>query len=356
MPPRPVILVIVVLWLTMTSLLVYHELWPALFPAEPPPFTIDLTEEGGAGKIAVPWKVLKNGAWVYNATTKVKPGEAEDTYELHCELRPRPIDFARHLGLIGAQLASAPVGPLHVVGPLGMRPVERADPPRPLDPGLRLLLGTNLHFPLNDMKSCYHVTSDGRLREVRVETEYRIVEEGKSPLVVRMRISGRPRDGRFLPRYEVGSPGAGVELRDANEGVEAVPVSARGFVLNPLHPVNQVPGLRSGRRWQTPLIDPLSFGSLSAAVSGGSAPADLVKLQALQPGDIRLPVLTARVTRGSCSQAWNHVEIPCWVIEYSDPDVVTLSLTLWAREPDGLVLRQEADLWGDHWEFRRERE
>src|SRR5262249_60804830 len=45
------------------------------------------------------------------------------------------------------------------------------------------------------------------------------------------------------------------------------PVAYRGgMVLNPMHPVNRVTGLKPGQRWRIPLIDPFS-DALQATVA-----------------------------------------------------------------------------------------
>ena len=62
MPPRAVVVLVVVFWLVMTGLLVRRDLWPQWRPGEPPAFGIDLVEETHHQKVERTWKVRLNEA------------------------------------------------------------------------------------------------------------------------------------------------------------------------------------------------------------------------------------------------------------------------------------------------------
>jgi hypothetical protein len=116
-----------------------------------------------------------------------------------------------------------------------------------------------------------------------------------------------------------------------------VPVSDRGSVLNPLHPVSKIAGLKRGQHWRIPLVDPLS-DSLKAMARADPA------LQTLVKQDSGLRTLQAEVLSETQTMAWGDGQETCLVIEYRDGD---MSAQTWVREGDGTVLRQVATLWGE---------
>src|SRR5439155_25849236 len=48
----------------------------------------------------------------------------------------------------------------------------------------------------------------------------------------------------------------------------------RGSVLNPLHPVNRVTGVKAGQHWRVPLVDPFgdALKATVAQMAGGKSP------------------------------------------------------------------------------------
>src|SRR5438045_3320160 len=84
MPSRPLVVAIVAFWLAANGWLVYREVWPSLRAGEPPPYSIDLTQE--LGKSTVNWKVLQDGAEVGSATWQVTR-LPDRTYEMRTQYR-----------------------------------------------------------------------------------------------------------------------------------------------------------------------------------------------------------------------------------------------------------------------------
>src|SRR5207302_1863942 len=99
-----------------------------------------------------------------------------------------------------------------------------------------------------------------------------------------------------------------------------------GSVLNPLQPLNRLPGLRRGQRWEVPLVHPLADVAhkyLKDVI--GTAPAP------------QLRVLQAEVLPETQWLEWgvNHTQVPCLVIEYHSDDMTGKT---WVRASDGVVL------------------
>jgi hypothetical protein len=155
-------------------------------------------------------------------------------------------------------------------------------------------------------------------------------------------------DGTFQPAGQITMPGETQKIE-----FDPVPLTGRGSVLNPLHPVNRLTGLRPGRTWQIPLFDPLSV--LTAARLEGKNTKDpaMLAVMALLQGNSngsQLRRLNATVLAGVQSLSWDDQEEVCQVIEYRDGD---LSAHTWVRQKDGIVLQQEANLRGDQMVLKR---
>jgi hypothetical protein len=268
---------IVTFWLATTGWLFQRDLWPRLRPGQPPPYTIDLVDEARRAQAApIRWTVFRDDQEFGYARTEVRFHEPDDTFELHCRFELKP----------------APRG--------GLLPVH-----------------------IQTVQSQYRITREGQLRAVAVDAHALL-----AGVEVHGRVQGEVREQHFLPSVRIESPPGNV-LYDKE--LDPVPVSARGSVLNPLHPLNRVTGLRPGQRWRMPLIDPLA-----AAVRRPTT-------------DVRF--LDAEVLRGTEPLDWHGRAVPCLVIDYRGDD--TRART-WVRLLDGLVLQQEVTLQGERLLLQRE--
>jgi hypothetical protein len=272
MPSRPVILAIIAFWLATTTWLIYREVLPTLQSREPPPYTIDLADEVSAQSIS--WSVKqrdtskqvkkeKDPVIIGMVQTQVKRNKADHHFILSAEFRPR---------------------------------------------------NTNV-LGVTQLKSEYTVTRAGDLRELEIRLESFKIGDQTSELVIK----GKVEKGWFTP--SIPNPG-GLLLPP----LQPVAVAGHGNVLNPLHPLNRLKGLRAGQQWVQPLFDPLAIAVSSVAVPG-LGPPPLRQLHA----EVMLGVLD-----------WNDIrEVPCWKIEYRDGDDRVVART-WVRREDGLVLQQDA--------------
>ncbi len=288
MPPRLLSVAIVVFWLATTGWLVSRELWPHLQPGEPPPFAIDLVDEAQRQSVPVRWVITRNGKKIGLAHTRVEYREADDTFALHSDVR-------------NLQLSS---------GLLATVSVQRLD-------------------------TTYRVGRGGELRAMSADVQAKVeVTLPKLEAKVTGHVSGEVRDRRFVSRCWVELP-SGERQEFTPEPVE---VSAQGTVLNPLHPVNRVAGLRPGQRWRMPAINPLSE-ALGRSAAG------------VLPAGPRF--LDARVLPEPQPLKWGKSDVPCLVIEYRGEQGEVNART-WIRQSDGLVLRQEATQSGELLVLQRE--
>jgi hypothetical protein len=292
MPPRFVTVLIVLFWLGTGAWFFQREVWPSLRSGDPPPFVIDLVDE--ARQLPIHWDVFQGDKWVGEAITQIGYDQADDSFRLEGKFQ---------------------------------------------------LTGLAAGLAKSEVKSTYRVTRAGELRQVDAHVELAVPVFVFSVVAD---IGGPVQDGTFLPEGTVTLPGQTQKIE-----FDPVPLSGRGSVLNPLHPVNRLTGLRPGRTWQIPLFDPLAV--LTAARFEGKNTKDpaMLAVMALLQGHgngSQFRRLNATVLDGTQSLFWDKHEEVCQVIEYRDGD---LGARTWVRQKDGTVLQQEANLRGDQIVLKR---
>src|SRR4051794_21174366 len=98
MPPRSVVVAVVVFWLAVMAWLVKREVWPRLAPGEPPPFAVDLLDSTQSLILPTRWNVKatrgENGPIVLKAlvTTNVLHHQGTDFLDLRARLDPKNED------------------------------------------------------------------------------------------------------------------------------------------------------------------------------------------------------------------------------------------------------------------------
>jgi hypothetical protein len=288
MPPRLVTLAIVAFWLAMTGWLFYRECWPWLRATGPQPFTIDLADE--VQTLPIGWNVFQ-----YTS-------------------RPGSPQFGR-LTMVG--IATSQVDYRELDRTFYMRCKFKFD---------QLTLAG---FPVKRLISAYRVTREGRLKALSSSVTVQL--PGPNVELV-LSMDGQVSDARFTGRVRVMNS-EGLSYGELELG--PVPVSERGSVLNPMHPLNRLAGLREGQRWRMPLVDPL-----------GDAVSNLV------PG-IPVPIRFLDAEVRATTLRWGGQLTTCWLVEYREPGKEPVAWT-WVRRKDDLVLQQEATYQGSRLVLQRE--
>jgi hypothetical protein len=260
---------ILLFWLLTVAWLFERDLWPQLRPGEPPPFVINLADEAQRNAPPLYWNVFRNGKKIGRAKTSIRYHEPDDSFEMQGQM------VQLDLGLV----------------------------------------------VIKNLSSMYRVTRGGQLREISADLALAFGSQ-KLPVEIQAHVDGPVRDQRFHPRCRLDSPFGAKEI-----DMDPIEIRGNGSVLNPLHPVKRVLGLRLGQRWQMTVVDPL--GDVVATVLGTN-PSDR-SLMAEVLGQTR-PLL------------WDGEEWPCLVIDYRGNDRTART---WVRESDGAVLRQEATTGGE---------
>jgi hypothetical protein len=269
MPPRIVVAAIIAFWLAMTGLLIHREVVPMMIADVSPSFTPDLTDEIGSPLVG--WTVKRGDDRIGSGTSRVianDDGKYEFRSTFHFD------DLA--------------VGPAHI----------------------RL------------MENMYRVTEDGKLVAVATKVSLNL-SKNRNILAqpdLSFGIQGDVVDSIFSPVVTI--EGKEFELDKVNMPQE-------GSIINPMHLVNRLRGLRAGQTWKINMIDP--FRGLRDKFMGDLATGK------------RIPALIAEVKAESLT--WNKKEVACLVIEYREPGKEVIAKT-WVRKSDGLVLRQDADHLG----------
>lgn len=304
MPPRWVCLVILLFWLGFNGWLFFSDLLPRLLPHQPPPYTIDLTEEAKLRRPYIDWIVLCDDQKVFRAQTEVKHLGHEDVtlhdvFEMTAKFKPfepnkKPV--AIH-GFMVSQMSSAyRVNAAGDLLGLSVNIVGQPDVAEMVVPilqllGLRPSRRTDLQLDI-----------DGEVASSRLVSRARFaLPDGKS--------------------YQLSLP--------------EVSVSRGGSVLLPLHPVNRIRGLRPGQSWTQRVLDPL----------GDS-------LRALQGSDTDLRYLRASIRPEPTTFSYGRrLDVPCLVIDYTGDDFTG---STWVALDRGLVLCQEAHIEGRRWVMNRD--
>src|SRR5258708_5375628 len=82
MPSRSIVAAVLLFWLGANGWMFYREVWPHWRSGEPPPYTIDLTEE--LGHASVRWDILKKEKKIGYAASRVERHQ-DRTYKLNIQ-------------------------------------------------------------------------------------------------------------------------------------------------------------------------------------------------------------------------------------------------------------------------------
>jgi hypothetical protein len=259
MPSRTIVIAVFCFWIASTTWLVIREIVPLYRAGEPPAFTIDITAEAGGSRSS--WTIKFNGQNVGSGFSGVKP-RPDRTFDLFSEWHF--VNF------------------------------------RPLNIG-----------EIKKIKGWYRVDKDGNLKELQAELG---VVLGRDEWLGEAK--GVVKDDLLLMSRQVSVGGVPVDLSGFQPKPIAVP--AHGSILNSMHLLDRIPGLRVGRSWEVPLLDPLSLVLLNKTT---------------------LPSLIAQVHQDQL--VWQGQSVRCYRIDYAEPGKSVTART-WVRMEDDLVLQQEA--------------
>ena len=269
MPPRLITGAIIAFWLTMTGLLIHREVVPMMLAEVSPHYQPDLTDEIGSPLVG--WTVLHEGKRIGSATSKVT-GNDDGSYEF--------------------------------------RSTFHFD---------KLALGPEkLRINIRLMENTYRVTETGKLLAVSTKVAAHLGgnKEAFAPPDITIGIEGEVVNDIFEPR---------VILPGFEHKLDKIHLRQEGSIVNPMHLVSRLRGLRPGQTWKVKRID--AFQALTE------------KLMADFGKNMNVPALIAEVKTDTLT--WDKREVVCNVIEYWELGKEVTART-WVRRSDGLVLQQEA--------------
>jgi hypothetical protein len=274
MPGRWTTLAIVLFWLAMMSWLTGRELWKRYGP--PPRLTDMLREASNDGPTR--WKISHNFERIGWAETDVVAFE-DGRYQLRQRVHFN--QASRFFEIIGL--------------PLGLLFPEAATTP-------------------GDGQVIYNLTPQGHLESLLFE----ILRSPSDSRDAILRFEGTPEQNQL--RIKATSP-----LLPTASVDWSIPYDARNVLHNSLCPLDRMPGLWPGRRWQAPLVDP---ARTLAAQLLERAPVEVVVRD--EPQNLYWQGL----------RDW----VSCLVADARLPDQ-DMHIEIWVHQGDGLVLKQRAR-WG----------
>jgi hypothetical protein len=306
MPARPVTALIVVFWLATMGWFGYRELWPLLFPDDAPPFVIELADEVTSEFASqtrgpdVLWGVYHGDKRIGRAETRLRYFRQDNTFEMESRL----VDIKLDVPMLAFSI------PIHVP----------------------------------EMINAYRLTRSGELRAIRTEGRLSI-----DHFVGQAVFFGEVRNGKL---YRRGSVDLGLGKKT---DVTLDPLDApTGSVLNPMHPVSKIKGLRPGRRWVMPIINPMS-DAVEPTINALLTNENLVGKAGFKPIKLKLPegpkFVNAEVLDETTMIKLNDKDHACRIIEYRGDGQPART---YVRISDGAVMKQEATAFGKQITLRRE--
>jgi hypothetical protein len=285
MPSRNFVWGILLFWMGTMGWMFHRDFWPYLRPGDAPPYTIDLTDEALMRETPeIHWNVYRGNKRLGMVRTWVYYSPHDDTFELHME--SNQLDLSAWV----------------------------------------------LDIQASDVKSYYRVTRKGQLRQIVANGAIAVHVIGKGELLrAEGHVEGVIQDRQFLPKgyFKFGNFKGTLDL-------EPVDVPEQANVLSPLHPVNRISGLRRGKHWLVPYIDPVGDTIKATMKKAG--------LDVFFKHDSGVHVLQAEVLSNTEILNWHEREVECLVIAYRGESI---SARTWIRDSDGLMLRQDVTLGGE---------
>ncbi len=213
MPPRGLVIAIVVFWFGTSCLWIQREIVPRWQAGSAPAFSIELSDEVGTPQVE--WQVFQNNKKIGRGISHIRR-QPDRTFEMSQQFRFDDFEI--------------------------------------------------LVLNIKRLDTVYRVTREGQLLAVHVAGSASIKDAGGPEFTVNAELSGDVIDGYLEPKLKAfGQP---VEFG----GLGKIHVAEHGSILNPMHLLHRLPRLQEGQRWQVPLFDPLKMFS-AKEILGQKLPA-----------------------------------------------------------------------------------
>lgn len=291
MPPRSVIVVVVLFWLASSVWLFQREIQPRLASGESPLFALAHDDDKKQERISATWTAYYKPAGSklelpYRIQTTVVHHDKrkEDLFELVAHMRPASDQRTNFLQI----------------------------------------------FHLGDLETTYRVRRHGLMTGRMVGIKATVAFHQGSTQQIGDQI-GEFESAVRGERYQIDW---NTKNQKKNEsGTLDEDASLAGAILMPLHPLESMPGLRPGQRWELHALDPLAATLTSSA---------------------QLIRVNAKVREESEILNWEKNDYRCRIVDFSDTKS-TMEGTIWveAAAPHHKVLRMKVRLVNDEWEIIR---
>lgn len=291
MPPRSIVGLIVVFWLSSIAFLIYREYWPWWRTDAPPPFLVELADE--AEPLVAHWSIQRGDQKVGSSITTMTCLK-DNTIELSSTINNFEINLqALHL---------------------------------------------NVQVRINTLSTVQRVNREGQLLTIRSRLQMHLQVPAIGQRVeLKAYINGRVRDGKLYATSTLES-----SLGRSEEELEPITMEM-GNVLNPMQPIAKI-SVHPGQHWKMANVDPLgeilvlSLQQMLRQVKKDSAP---LKLGVGTP-----KVMLAEVASEPRLWQFETRSAMCYVIEYKSEDGAITGST-WVSVDSKMVMRQEVSHLGD---------
>ena len=297
MPPRLVVVVIVLGWLASFAWLAQEKWLPWLRPSEQPVFVVDLADEIAPQYAS--WTILRKEKKIGSAETRMIPRK-DGTFEMRSTLRELELSS----GFVSTKMPT--------------------------------FTTTRL------------VTREGEMLSLQANAQLNMKGFG-SQFKIDAHLQGEVKGDEFIGECTFD----GVKYP-----LEPIKLASKN-AFSPFQPLQKYPPLRPGQSWRVANIDPVSE-TLSAAIKQMIAKmlADNSANPKKKEAAFGLPT-TASPPKEMLAQVLDETEVieyrgksyTCWVIAYKADDVKART---WVDITDGKVIRQEATGMGDKLILQRE--
>lgn len=260
MPSRLTIALILGFWLLTTSYVVYQDVRPRLFAADPPKVAIELADEA-TQSVPTHWSIYRGDKRIGRMTSLMKHVDSDDTFWFHNQYAELQLEAGN----------------------------------------------VTCKFP--SLTSSIRLTRGGNLREQKLVGGVELYVKGIELAKAQADIHGRVSGGQLIAECEIKS-----SLGDFKQKLDPVPI-ATGQPLNPMQPVNRLAHLQPGESWVVPMSSPLD--EAIAAVCRQKLNNYGIKLP-----ESKAHAVLARVQSDKETLEWQDEKQTCWVIEYRQDEPI----------------------------------
>ena len=296
MPPRGVVVFILLFWMSSVAFLVHRNWWQWQRTNELPRLVVDLADE--AAPLTAHWRIFRQHKQIGTAMTR-----------MIC-LKDDTIELQNSIDNLEIQVKA---------------------------------LNIDLQFRVARLRTAQIVNREGEFLALRsrLNLEFGFAEQKFEMIMI---IQGEVQDNQLRAHAEIHSV-----FGDLNQDLAPIPLPNKAL-LNPLQPLPKM-HVRPGQAWKISHMDPLGE-AIKATIRQLFQQA--LKNKANFDFGTRVPnLLLAQVDRETHTRTYENNSTACYVIHYRE-EAGEMNGSTWVDAETGMVLRQEISGFGELLVMERE--